>query len=116
MLPIATDENFSGRILRGLRLRMPNLDVIRIQDTEMFKSADPVLLEYCVQSGRVLLTHDTSTTVAHMIERAKAGLILPRIVLVPASMPIGQAIEEIMLILECSFDSDWEGSIWRLPL
>ena len=69
-----------------------------------------------MKQRRVLLTHDTSTMTRHMIERAKAGLALPRIVLVPAGMPIGQAIEEVILILECSIDPDWEGSIWRLPL
>ena len=116
MLSIATDENFSGRILRGLRHRFPELDVLRVQDGEMYRSGDPALLEWCVKRRRVLLTHDTSTMTPHMIERAKAGLDLPRIVLVPANMAIGQAIEEIILILECSVDSDWEGSIWRLPL
>ena len=44
MLPIATDENFSGRILRGVRHLMPHLDALRVQDTEMYKSPDPGFL------------------------------------------------------------------------
>ncbi len=116
MLSIATDESFNGSILRGLRHRLTGLDALRVQDTEMYKSPDPVLLEWCVKHRRVLLTHDTSTMTPHMIQRAMAGLDLPRVVLVPQSMPIGQAIDELMLIIECSIDSDWEGSVWRLPL
>lgn len=29
----ATDENFDGRILSGLRVRLPDADIVRIQDT-----------------------------------------------------------------------------------
>ena len=116
MLAVATDENFNGSILRGLRLRLPNLDVIRVQDTEIYQTSDPLLLEWCSKQQRVLLTHDTSTMTAHMIERAKAGLELPKIILVPSKVPIGQAIEELILILECSIESDWEQTIRRIPL
>ncbi|HEV8604465.1 MAG TPA: DUF5615 family PIN-like protein [Tepidisphaeraceae bacterium] len=116
MLLIATDENFNGSILRGLRLRLPHLNVIRVQDSEMYKAPDPVLLEWCVKNQRVLLTHDTTTMTHHMTERAKAALELPRIVLVPANVSIGQAIDELILILECSIESDWESPIRRIPL
>lgn len=34
----AADENFDGRILEGLRARMPELDIVRVQDTEMYQS------------------------------------------------------------------------------
>lgn len=32
MLPLATDENFDNRILRGLLHRNPNLDIVRVQE------------------------------------------------------------------------------------
>jgi hypothetical protein len=31
MLKLAVDENFNGRILRGLRRALPDIDVVRIQ-------------------------------------------------------------------------------------
>jgi hypothetical protein len=40
----ATDENFDGRILNGLRARLPDLDIVRVQDTEMYQSPDDKLL------------------------------------------------------------------------
>ncbi len=32
MLPIATDEDFNNRILRGLLRRKPDPDIVRVQD------------------------------------------------------------------------------------
>jgi hypothetical protein len=35
MLRLLIDENFNQRILRGLRLRVPSLDAVIVQDTAM---------------------------------------------------------------------------------
>jgi len=32
MLSLLSDENFNGDIIRGLFLRQPNLDLLRVQD------------------------------------------------------------------------------------
>ncbi len=55
------DENFNNDILRGLQERMPDIDVVRVQDTEVYQSDDPRLLEWAAQQGRILLTHDVKT-------------------------------------------------------
>jgi hypothetical protein len=34
MLLLASDENFNGDIVRGLLLRRPTLDLVRLQDTD----------------------------------------------------------------------------------
>jgi len=48
------DENFNGRILRGLLRRAPSLDVVRVQDLEKLPGADdPVLLEWAAEQGLV---------------------------------------------------------------
>ena len=59
---VAADENFDNRILRGLLRVISNLDVIRIQDTEIFGLEDPAVLEWCMTEGRVLLSHDSKYT------------------------------------------------------
>ncbi len=65
----ATDENFDGRILQGLRARLRELDIVRIQDTEMYKSPDDKLLKWLADEGRILLNmmcarcHDLSMSV-----------------------------------------------------
>jgi len=37
MLRLISDHNFSGRILRGISLRIPNLDLIRAFDAGLAK-------------------------------------------------------------------------------
>lgn len=67
----AADENFDNDILRGLLRRIPDLDVVRVQDTELYQAPDDRLLEWCAQENRVLLTHDARTMPAFL--RARLG-------------------------------------------
>ena len=58
MLRVATDENFDGKVLRALLTRLPELDVVRVQDSEVSMASDPEVLEWAAREGRVLLTRD----------------------------------------------------------
>lgn len=71
---VLADENFTGPILRGLLERLPELDVIRAQDTEMYQADDVQLLEWAAQENRVLLTHDFDTMIGYVYDRVRAGL------------------------------------------
>ena len=55
------DENFDNRIVRGLLLRRPNLDIVRVQDLEITGADDPTVLAWAAHAGRILLTHDESS-------------------------------------------------------
>lgn len=77
MLKLAADENFNGKIIRGLLRRNPNIDIIRIQDTEIYQADDPIVLEWAAQEGRILLTHDARTISHYAGERVAAGLPMP---------------------------------------
>jgi hypothetical protein len=43
MIRFLLDENFNGKIVRGLRARQPDVDMIRVQDTELSGTDDPTL-------------------------------------------------------------------------
>jgi hypothetical protein len=45
MLKLLSDENFNGDIIRGLFLRQPNLDLLRIQDVGLREVDDPAVLQ-----------------------------------------------------------------------
>lgn len=45
MIRFVTDENFNNHILRGLLLRNPEIDIIRIQDVGLSSADDPTILE-----------------------------------------------------------------------
>lgn len=40
MLRFLADENFNNDILRGLLRRNPAIDIVRVQDTELFGADD----------------------------------------------------------------------------
>ncbi len=116
MLRLAADENFNGDIVRGLLRRKPDLDVVRVQDTGISGADDPTVLEWAARHGRVLLTHDVSTITRFAYERVRDGKPMPGIFEIRRSVPIGRVIEDILLLVECSLEDEWEGQIRYLPL
>jgi hypothetical protein len=116
MLRFLADENFNNNIVRGLLRRQLELDIIRIQDVGLSGADDPTVLQWAAQEGRVLLTHDVATITQYAYERVEAGLSMPGVFEVSLDVPIGSAIEDILLLAECSLDGEWEGQIRYLPL
>lgn len=116
MLRLAADENFNNDILRGLLRRKPDLDIVRVRDVGLSGADDPTILEWVAQEGRVLLTHDVSTLTRYAYERVEAGKPMPGVFEVSRAVPIGVAIEDIMLIAQYSLEGEWEGQVRYLPL
>jgi hypothetical protein len=50
------------------------------------------------------------------IIRIQAGLPMPGVFEVGRSVPVRTAIEDILLLVECSLEGEWEGYILYLPL
>jgi len=116
MIGLALDENFNHDILRGLLRRQPALDVICVQDAKLSGEDDPAVLEWAAQQGRVLISHDVSTLTAHAYARVAAGKTMPGVFEVPRAVPLVTAIEDLLLIAECSLPGEWEGQVRYLPL
>jgi hypothetical protein len=116
MLPLAFDENFNNDILRGLRRRAPTLDLVRVQDVALSGHDDPTILNWAAQERRALFSHDVSTMTRYAYERVQAGQSMPGLFEVGRSVPISRAIEDILLIAECSMEGEWEGQVRYLPL
>jgi hypothetical protein len=116
MLRLAADEDFNNRIVRGLLRRRPDLDLARVQDAGLRARDDRAILEWAAEERRVLLTHDVTTMTKHARERVRQGLPMPGVFEVGQDVPIGQAIEEVLLLAECSVEGEYEGQIRYLPL
>lgn len=116
MLRLATDEDFNGRIVRGVLRRLPQVDLVRVQDFGLSGAADQDVLDRAAREGRVLLTHDAKTMPRHAHERVDLGLALPGVVVCRQDIPIRQAIDDIVLLAECSEEGEWEGQVIYLPL
>jgi hypothetical protein len=110
------DENFNNDILRALFRRNPGIDVIRAQDAGLTGIDDQALRAWAAEQDRVLLTHDVSTITAHAYRRVMKGDPMPGVFEVSCDAPIGVALDEILLVTECSSPGEWEGQVRFLPL
>lgn len=116
MLRLAADENFNARILRGLERRLSHLDVLTAQQAGLTSEPDPRVLEWAAQEGRVLLTHDVSTMIGYAWERVREGKPMPGAIAVPSELPIGTAIEDLLLTITTGSPESLEERVLYLPL
>ncbi len=116
MLRLLTDENFNGDIVRGLLLRQPDLDIVRVQDVGLAGADDPDVLAWAAENNRIVLTHDRATMADHAYERLATGEGMPGVFILNDRFPVGQAIQEILLTVACSEQAEWSRRAVHLPL
>lgn len=116
MLRFLADENFNGDIVRGLLLRQPDLDIVRVQDVGLNGADDPDVLAWAAEHRRILLTHDRTTIPVYAFELLGTGRLMAGVFLLNSRFPVGHAITEILLTANCSDHGDWEGRVVQLPL
>ena len=110
------DEDFDNRIVRGLMRRLPTLDLIRVQDTEVAEAKDAVVLAWAAKENRIVLTHDVSTMTFEVRQRLQNKLPMPGAFFISQSLPVGVAIEELLLIAQYSLDGEYQNQIRFIPL
>ncbi|MEQ8964084.1 MAG: DUF5615 family PIN-like protein [Coleofasciculus sp. C2-GNP5-27] len=115
-MKLLSDENFHGDIVRGLFLREPNLDLFRIQDIGLRAVGDPAILDWAAANNRIVLTHDRATMPNFAYERLTRGEEMSGLFVVHDRMPIRQVIDELLLLVDCSQQSEWKGIVLYLPL
>ena len=114
--PFLADENFNNDLLRALLRHLPDLDVVRAQDTGVAGADDPALLAWAADEGRILLTHDVRTIPRHAYERVRAGLSLPGVVVVAGTTDLGEALDDLFAIIAASRDDEWPDQVRFVPL
>jgi predicted nuclease of predicted toxin-antitoxin system len=116
VLRFLADECFNGDIFRALKARSPTLDAVRVQDVGLDGAHDRDVLSWVADRGRLVLSHDVNTLIAYANQRTRAGQPMPGVVEVPRTISIGDAVEDILILAECSREGEWEGQIIYLPL
>lgn len=116
MIRLLADENFNNRTIRGLRLRMPAVDVVRAQEVGLAGVDDPDVLEWAATENRIVLTHDIQTMIGFAVQRVATGAKMPGLFVVEKRPALGKVIESLMILAECSRDDEWEGKVVFLPL
>jgi hypothetical protein len=116
MIRFIADEDFNGRIVRGLLLRKKNLDVVRVPDVGLSGASDEKLLEWATDNNRIVLTHDNRTMPRHVADRLNGGLSVPGVLIVDDNAPIGICTEELLIIEECSTADEWLNVVLYVPM
>jgi len=99
-----------------LVLREPGIDPVHVGDIGLSAAADPVILERAASEGLVLLTHDRQTVPGFAYARVAAGEPMPGVFLVSKRLPIGQAIDEILLAIYCLSPEECKNAVKYFPM
>jgi len=116
MLRILVDQDFDHDILRGLRLHLPDLDVVTAFQATLDRKSDPEILAWAAEQNRVVVTHDRNTMPGHAYNRVRKGEPMAGVFIVPRDMPVGRAISELEVLIVCSLEGEWSQLVVFLPL
>lgn len=109
------DENVHGDVVRGLRERLPGLDLVTVQEVGLAGTPDPELLAWAATEERILLTYDRATIPGFAYDRVRAGLPMPGVVVLDQQLSIGRQIAEMELFTQCSEGPEWRDQVIFLP-
>ena len=115
MLRLLADENSNDDIVRGLLLRQPDVDIVRVRDVGLAGAEDPQILEWAADNGCIILTHDRATMPGFAYERVAAGQEMPGLFIVNDRLAVGKAIDEILLVIAGTQHAEWIGLVAHLP-
>jgi predicted nuclease of predicted toxin-antitoxin system len=110
ILRLLADANLNASIRAGLLRRNPEIDFKRAEDIPLVGIQDPEVLAIAARERRVLVSHDVNTLPDHLRDFVRTATS-PGIVLVPDKMPIGAAIENILVICEAADASDLQNKV-----
>jgi hypothetical protein len=110
------DADLNKAILSGVVRREPSLDFLAAQSAGLRGMNDIDVLSLAAEQQRVLVSHDVGTMPAHFRAFTKTGKYSAGVLLVPQSLDVGTAIEDVLLIWLASEASEWENRLRWLPL
>jgi hypothetical protein len=92
------------------------MDIVRVQDAGLTGADDAIVLAWAAERNRVLLSHDISTLTAEAYNRASSRAPMPGVFELSRDVYIREAVEDILVLTECSHVGEWEGQVRYLPL
>jgi hypothetical protein len=110
------DENVDSDVVLGLKRRVEDVGIVRVQDVGLRTRDDPTILQWAADEGRVVVSHDVRTLPAFAYERVTAGLVMPGLLAASKALPLVVVIDELALIAEASEAAAWVDRVVYLPL
>lgn len=84
--------------------------------TSLFGKSDPEVLARALAENRILITHDVCTIPPLALEWLNDGRPIPGILLSEQGAPFGQIILDLLLVIDASEQSEWNGQLYYLLL
>jgi hypothetical protein len=109
------DNDLSEHIRRGVLRLEPSVDFLSKFDGGIVGLPDPEVLGVGANLGRVLVSHDCNTMIAHF-DRFVARQNSPGLIVVPQEVELSVAIEELLMIWAASGASEWLNRRSFIPL
>lgn len=110
------DADLNKAIVTGVMRREPSVDFLTAQAAGLRGMRDPEVLGLAAQQRRVLVSLDAGTMPSHFRNFREAGHDSSGVFLIPQSLDIGAAIEELLLIWLVSDAPEWRNRLEWLPL
>jgi hypothetical protein len=110
------DADLNKAIVNGVLRREPSLDFLTAQAAKLRGMGDREVLTLAAEQRRVLVSHDVGTMPSHFAAFKKSGKQSSGVFLIPQSLDVGMAIDELLLFWLASDAADWDDRLVWLPL
>ena len=114
MIRFLADADLHEGIVDGCLRIAPAMDFLFANDANLVKVPDSKVLALASEQDRILVSHDVQTMPRHFGDFLRVRGSSPGVIQVPQRMPIGRAIEELVLIWGASDADEWENRIIRM--
>ena len=109
------DADLNKAIVTGVLRREPSVDFLNAHQAGLREMKDPEVLALAAKDQRVLVSHDVGTMPKHFRTFQSAGKVSSGVFLIPQTLDIGAAVEELLLIWLASDASEWRDRLEWLP-
>jgi len=112
------DENVDFAYLNQLQKKKPDLVVKAVGEPGYppKRTPDPDILCWCEENNFLLVTNNRASMPVHLADHIAQGRHVPGIFILNSNLSIGENLEELILIAECSFEDEYQDKIEFLPL
>lgn len=108
------DYDFNKKIVRAVRYHFPAIDFQTAQRAQLSGLPDEEVLAIAARAGRILVTHDVTSMPKHFAAFS-AQQASPGVLLIPQSLSINRAVEELSTIWGASDPEEYINTITWLP-
>lgn len=116
MLKLLADEHIPMRFVKALRQREPSIDIVRLHDVGLRTRPDPEILAWAALNSRVLVTFDRETLPGFAYHRLTAGEDMAGLVVIDQTIPMAQAVEELVMVADGMDETEIQVKPVFIPL